>query len=310
MNRLKGLRSCPLARALVVAICTLGLAAAEGADPPGAKRSQKTEFVRLARDQKKQALALETAVVSYVPRDCGQTTPTVDLVAAVHVADRAYYEELNRLFAKYDAVLYELVAPQGTRIPKGGGAGSSHPVSVLQNAMTRVLDLEFQLRAVDYTKSNLVHADLSGEQLAGAMRDRGESFWTILARVMGHAMADQKDYTVTDARLVMALFDKNRSMALKRVLAEDFLDLEGSIQAIEGPNGSAIIADRNKAALKVLRSQIDGGKRKIAIFYGAGHMADFQDRLRDEFALAPISTRWLTAWNLKVRPPARPATNK
>jgi hypothetical protein len=228
----------------------------------------------------------------------------------VHVADRAYYEELNRLFAKYDAVLYELVAPQGTRIPKGGGAGSSHPVSVLQNAMTRVLDLEFQLRAVDYTKSNLVHADLSGEQLAGAMRDRGESFWTILARVMGHAMADQKDYTVTDARLVMALFDKNRSMALKRVLAEDFLDLEGSIQAIEGPNGSAIIADRNKAALKVLRSQIDGGKRKIAIFYGAGHMADFQDRLRDEFALAPISTRWLTAWNLKVRPPARPATNK
>jgi len=310
MKRFKGLRPIGLVMAVVVAFGGLGFAAGAGADEPGGKPGRKTEFVRITRDHKKQPLALETAVVTHVPRDCGQATPTVDLVAAVHVADRAYYEELNRLFAKYDAVLYELVAPEGTRIPKGGGAGSSHPVSVLQNAMTRVLDLEFQLRVVDYTKDNLIHADLSGEQLAGAMRERGESFWTILARVMGHAMADQKDYTVADARLVMALFDKNRAMALKRVLAEDFLDLEGSIQAIEGPNGSAIIADRNKAALKVLRKQIDAGKEKIAIFYGAGHMADFQDRLRDEFGLAPISTRWLAAWNLKGQPPAKPATNK
>jgi hypothetical protein len=122
---------------------------------------------------------------------------------------------------------------------------------------------------------------------------------------MGHAIAEQKDYTMADIRLVMALLDKNRAMALKRVLAEDFLDMEGSIQAIEGPKGSAIIADRNKAALKVLRKQIDAGRKKIAIFYGAGHMADFQDRLRDEFGLAPISTRWLVAWNLKGPPSAK-----
>jgi hypothetical protein len=290
--------------------CALGLAACAPAGEPDQKRSQKTEFVRLTRDQKKQPLALETAIISHVPQDCGQTAPTVDLVSAVHVADRGYYEALNRLFAKYDAVLYELVAPEGTKIPKGGGPGSSHPVSVLQDAMTRMLDLEFQLRAVDYTKDNLIHADMSPQQFAGAMRDRGDSFWTILARVMGHALADQKDYTVADMRFVMALLDKNRAMALKRVLAEDFLDLEGSIQAIEGPNGSAIIADRNKAALKVLRKQVDAGKRKIAIFYGAGHMADFQARLRDEFGLVPIGTRWLVAWNLKGQPPAKPATKK
>jgi len=299
-----------LTAAAVAAIWAIGWAAGVRADKPDATAREKTEFVRLTRDPKKQPLALETAVVTCVPRDCGQTAPTVDLVAAVHVADRTYYEELNRLFTKYDAVLYELVAPPGTRIPKGGGAGSSHPVSVLQNAMTRVLDLEFQLRAVDYTKENLVHADLSGEQLADAMRQRGESFWTIFARVMGHAMADQKGSGTTDVRMLMALFDKNRALALKRVLAEDFLDLEGSIRAIEGPNGSAIIADRNKAALKVLRKQIDAGNKKLAIFYGAGHMADLQDRLGTEFGLTPISTRWLAAWNLKGRTPAKPATNK
>jgi hypothetical protein len=256
----------------------------------------------LSRDAKKQPKALETAIVSHVPRDCGRNGPTIDLIAAVHVADKSYYEELNRLFAKYDVVLYELVAPEGTRIPKGGGSGSNHPISVMQNAMTEILALEFQLRGIDYTKGNLVHADMSPDQFAAAMRNRGDSFWTILARVMGHAFSSQNDSTLADARLLMALFDKNRAIALKRVLAEEFLNLDDSISAIEGPNGSAIVADRNKVALKVLRKQIDSGKQKIAVFYGAGHMPNFQERLRDEFGLVPISTRWLVAWSLTAAP--------
>jgi hypothetical protein len=271
------------------------------------KKKEEPRFVRLSRDQKKQPTALETAIVSHVPRDRGRNGPTVDLIAALHVADRSYYEELNRLFAKYDVVLYELVAPEGIRIPKGGGSGSSHPIAILQNTMTGVLALEFQLRGIDYTKGNLVHADMSPEQFAAAMRDRGDSFWTILARVMGHAFSSQNDSTLSDARLLMALFDKNRALALKRVLAEEFLDLDDAISAIEGPNGSAIIADRNRVALKVLRKQIDAGKQKIAIFYGAGHMPDLQERLRDEFGLGPISTRWLVAWNLTAAAEPKPA---
>jgi len=85
-------------------------------------------------------------------------------------------------------------------------------------------------------------------------------------------------------------------------LAEEFLDLEGSVQAIEGPDGSAIITDRNRVALRVLRQQIEAGKQKIAIFYGAGHMPDLQRRLRDEFGLTPIRTQWLVAWNLTTPP--------
>jgi len=270
------------------------------------KKDEPPRFVRLSRDPKKQPKALETAIVSHVPRDCGQNGPTVDLIAAVHVADKSYYEELNRQFAKYDVVLYELVAPEGTRIPKGGGSGSSHPVSLLQNAMTNVLALEFQLREIDYTKANMVHADMSPQQFSAAMRDRGDSFWTLLARVMGHAFSSQNESTLADARLLAAVFDKNRALALKRVLAEEFLDLDDSINAIEGPNGSAIIADRNKVALKVLRKQIDGGKQKIAVFYGAGHMPDLQQRLGDEFGLVPISTRWLAAWNLTSPPAPKP----
>ena len=55
----------------------------------------------------------------------------------------------------------------------------------------------------------------------------------------------------------------------------------------------------------MLRKQIAAGKKKIAIFYGAGHMADFQKRLGEDFDLTPKSTRWLTAWDMK---PAGPMT--
>ena len=76
--------------------------------------------------------------------------------------------------------------------------------------------------------------------------------------------------------------------------------------AIEGPDGSTLISERNKVALKVFRKQLAAGKRKIAIFYGAGHMSDFQRRLRQQFGLAPVSTRWLVAWNMKSEPRSTP----
>jgi arsenate reductase-like glutaredoxin family protein len=260
-----------------------------------------SQFLRLVKDKQGNPEALETAIVRYVPQDCGQTGPTVDLVAAVHIADKGYYQQLNQAFKKFDVVLYELVAPENVRIAKGGGARSSHPVSLIQRGMTELLDLSFQLDAIDYTAKNFVHADLSPEQLSKAMAKRGESLWTMLVRSMGYAMAKQNKGSggSSDADLLLALLDKNRALALKRVMAEQFQDMEGMLRAMGGPDGSALIADRNQAALKVLKEQIAKGKTKIAIFYGAGHMSDMEKRLRDDFALTPIHTRWLVAWNLK-----------
>ncbi len=261
-------------------------------------------FVRMTKDGSGAPVALEAAIVRCAPRDCGRAGPTVDLIAAVHVAEKSYYRQLNRLFEDYDAVLYELVAPEGTRVPQGGAQTGGSPVSLLQTTMTDVLELEFQLRAVDYTRDNMIHADMSPEQFAESMRRRGESVFQLFFRMLGYAMARQSEDPAGfgDFRLLMALFDKDRAMALKRVLAEQFEDLEGSLTAISGPEGSTLVTERNKVALEVLRKEIAAGKQKLAIFYGAGHMSDFQQRLGDDFGLTPISTRWLVAWDLKGQP--------
>src|SRR4029077_17776435 len=104
----------------------------------------------------------QTAIVRYVPANPapGDKPVSVDLVAAVHVADAAYYAALTRRFEKYDAVLYELVAPEGTQVPLGRGTSNTNPLGAMQNGMKEVLDLDHQLEKIDYTKKNFVHADM------------------------------------------------------------------------------------------------------------------------------------------------------
>ncbi|MHC4400562.1 MAG: hypothetical protein ACYTG0_12875 [Planctomycetota bacterium] len=279
-----------------IAFCTIGVA-----EPPS-KEAQKGQFLRLRKTDDGSPVALEAAIVRFAPKDSGEADFSVDLISAVHVAEASYYSQLNRRFEQYDVVLYELVAPEGTNVPKGGPRGSGgSAVSMLQGFMTNVLELEFQLRGIDYTKDNLVHADMSPEQFGESMRRRGESVLQTFFRMMGYAMARQASDPAgsSDLRLLLAFLDKDRALAMKRVFAEQFEDLEGSLTAISGPEGSTLITERNKVALEVLRKQVAQDKKKIAIFYGAGHMFDFAGRLRDDFDLAPVSTEWLVAWDLK-----------
>ena len=291
----------PAFAALLLLLLTRLSLAVEPAAARPADAKAKSEFLRLQRDKDKQPLSLETAIVRCAPAKGARRSPTVDLVAAVHIADPAYYRQLNREFKNYDAVLYELVASEENKTPRPDSSAGNNPVSLLQNGMKNLLDLEFQLKGIDYTRKNMVHADMSPEQFSRSMRERGESAWTMIARMLGYAMSKQNQAAdgPSDAQLLAALFDKNRALALKRVLAEQFTASDDALAALDGAGGSTLISGRNQVALDVLKTEIAAGKKKIAIFYGAGHMPNMLKRLRDDFGMTPVNTRWLVAWDLK-----------
>jgi hypothetical protein len=277
---------------------------ATAADAASAPKSDKTPpgFMRVTRDNDNAPLALETPIIRFAPAGGGPRGLRVDLVAAIHIAEKSYYRQLNAEFRHYDAVLYELVAAEESSVPRPGDAdGKQHPLSMLQNAMKDMLGLEFQLQGIDYTRKNMIHADMSPEQFAASMQKRGESVTAMFARMLGYAMARQSDSAdgASEGNLLLAFFDKNRKLALKRALAEQFAAGEGALTVLDGPGGSTLISGRNQVALDVLGKQIAAGKRKIAIFFGAAHMPDLQSRLRKDFRLTPVSTRWLAAWDLK-----------
>jgi hypothetical protein len=135
------------------------------------------------------------------------------------------------------------------------------------------------------------------------MEDRGESIWTMMFRMMGQQIAQQSKNTSRSSEmdLLMALFDKNRALTLKRVMAEQFEDMEGAMASLEGPGGSTLITERNKVALKVLAEQIAAGKKRIGIFYGAGHMPDMEKRLVADLGAQRDAERWLVAWDLRSK---------
>jgi len=287
-----------LLTALVAALATPALAA-----KPKAEGKTPSKFIRLTRDAKDTPISMETAVVRYKANDDAKQDLIIALIGAVHIGEKSYYEALNKEFENYDVVLYELVAPEGTRVPKGGGKGSSHPVGMMQDGMKDMLELEHQLQHVDYQKENFVHADMSPEAFSKSMSDRGESVWTMMFRAMGQQLAQQnrKPARGNEADMLLALFDKNRALSLKRLMAEQFEDLEGAMSAFDGPNGSTIITERNKVALKVLAEQVAVGKKKIAVFYGAGHMPDMEERMTKDLGLHRDAESWISAWDLRSK---------
>ena len=190
---------------------------AANTSPSSTSKSKEPNYIRVTRDVHGNPLALETSIVRLVPQGSEHPGLAVDLISAVHVADKGYYEELNKRFADYDVVLYELVAPEGTVVPKGGLDRNRNALSAVQNGMKDLLELEYQLTGVDYTTKNFVHADLSPDEFSKSMKAKGESFWTIFFRLMAAGMVQQASNPekANELDLLMAVFDHDRALKLK-----------------------------------------------------------------------------------------------
>ncbi len=312
----------PISRTLLALLCCLFFAAPAGAE--------EIPFIRIDK-QDATARALQVALARFSdPKD---SDVQVDLVSAVHVGDKSYYEELNSIFEGYDAVLFELVGPEAkvrknrvaddpsTRasssegnVAKENGAGEKSdsqasaelqaqlaPVSGMQAALKNFLRLSYQLEEVDYTPEHFVHADMTAEQFSQAMADDGNSFWSLMFKIMLESYAEEKKNPQLGGELKMlyALLHPDKAYSMKLLLAEQFADLKKFKSMFAKGSGDVLIRQRNDRALEVLRRELDSGKKKIAIFYGAAHMPDFAKKIIADFGMRYQSTVWLDAWNLQ-----------
>lgn len=262
--------------------------------------------VRCLRDRKAQLMTFETAVTQFRhPRD----GYTVDLVGAVHVGTKAYYQRLNEQFKKYDCVLYELIADdsEGKPIPMPSSDGSSdNPLSMVQHGMSNILGLDFQLDWVDYTPRNFVHADISPEEFQKSQTQRHESFAQLLLRSMqaGGETSPEAEKEMEQVNM-MALFSKGPSNSdrvhMRRFMALMFNHPEQMVELLEGPGGGTILSVRNQKALKVLARELKHGRKRVAIFYGAAHMLDMEKRLVRDFGVSYAGQKWIPAWDLRLQ---------
>jgi hypothetical protein len=256
---------------------------------------EPSEFLRFVEEN--DGGRLEAAIVTYRNADGA----TVQLVSAVHVAERAYYRALNERFAKHDAVLYEMIKPAGAPAPRPG-AQSGGAVSALQRMLQTLLELDFQLDAIDYTPRHFVHADLDVDTFFRMQRERGESIVTMMLNVMIQELArgpqGRETPQVGLAELMMAMQSPDRARQLKLLLARQFGEMDRLIAGLEGPDGSVLLTERNKAAIRALEQTLAEGRRNIAIFYGAAHMNDLEARLMQLGGFERVNHEWKIAWDM------------
>lgn len=294
----------------VAAIASLFLAAGVWAQEASEPKSESAkahspkfdDYIRIRKEAKNRPRSLETSVTRFEGNSDEGTPFFVDLIGVVHVGEQAYYESFNALFENYDAVLYELVAPKGTRIPKGGAIDEGlNPVAALQKGLQTMLDLEFQLDHIDYTKENFVHADMSPEEFLAKMTENEESFGKYFLRAIGQSFAQQNSGQLNEADLLLAMFASDPTIEMRRIMARQMRDIEGGMMIFRGKDGSTIITHRNQKVLDVLREELAAGKARIGIFYGAGHMPEMERQLADQFKTVRAGRYWMEAWNLKDR---------
>lgn len=277
---------------LLVAVCATASVSGQTTRPAA------TKFMRFVEDGAGGG-RLESAIVTYHNDD----GVSVDLIAALHVAEKSYYRRLEDSFDDYDAVLYEMIKPRGAA-PPGPGAVSKSGVSGLQRWLKRLLQLEFQLDAIDYTRDNFVHADLDLESFQGMQRQRGESLLGLMLRAMLREMSRPTattQPTLDDIMRAMASPDSARQYKL--LLAPQFQDMENIIAGFEGPDGSVLVTERNNAAVRALKDSIAGNNKSIAIFFGAAHMPGIEQQMTRDLGFQRVATTWLVAWDMTAKHP-------
>jgi hypothetical protein len=278
-----------------------------------AEEKEAAEHMRFVEDDDG-AARLEVVVVKME----GPGGVLVDLVGAVHVADAVYFEALNERFKGYDAVLYELVGSPEKGKPLGNRAVANDArlgwIGTLQQKMKEALKLEGQLEKIDYTAANFVHADMGMEAFQKTQETKQETFLGLWLK----AMAAQQSVGSSEAAgndlasvmvLLQILMKKDGADDLKRLIGREFDQVESIMSGMEAGGGTVIIGERNRVALEVMAEQIAVGKKRLAIFYGAGHFPDMQKRL-EAMGFQKKGEEWLPAWRISPRVVEKKAKTK
>lgn len=271
----------PRRQRLAAAFTTFILAAAASAG----------DFIRVDEDES--AARLQTAVTRYE-----KDGAAVDLIGAVHIADKAYYETLAARFKAYDVVLFEMIGgerfaemkkPAAAPEAKGKDLSELHQV---YSMVSRFLKLSGQSESIDYTTENFVHADLTLVEFHDMQAARGES---LLGFALKTGKLDPDAPNQPDpGRLLRAMLSGSSDL-VKLEIVHTLGRGDDQIAAFAGK--SVIITDRNERCLAVMKTKLAAGHKRLGIFYGAAHFPDMEKRLL-ESGFKRMKQEWLTAWDI------------
>lgn len=271
-------------------------------------------YMRITRPNSN-IVTLEIALRKFEPaRGKG---PAVWLSGASHIGETNYYLALQQHLEAQSLVLFEGVGARDKRMRFDPAEEAS-----IQHTMASALGLVFQLAAIDYNRPQFRNSDLTIPQLQRLLAGHAAGDPEGGGATGGHAGGNrefQELLGVMDGSSVLgALLHAGLKLigtspklqaVTKIIMIETLGQLTGDMSAIHGMPPEVqrllevIIRERNKVVLEDLRKELLARPkpRSISVFYGAGHMADFEKRLRNELGYTPRSEQWLRAITVDLR---------
>lgn len=171
----------------------------------------------------------------------------------------------------------------------------------LQANLAKALGLDYQLVAIDYGQENWRCSDMTIDQLDRALKEEGSDFAPLEGALAGTSWQGKlagialKIIQTLDVWMEGAISD-----IIKIVLIDMFADETVIEQGLKqfGPGfEEVIVRQRNQVVIDDLLEMRDSEPevKSIAVFYGAAHMSDMQERLYSQLGYKPVSQEWTTA---------------
>lgn len=221
--------------------------------------------------------------------------------------------------------------------PAAKANGEQGSTVALQTRLSRALGVRFQLEAVDYRRAHFRNSDLTwkemerlaGQSGAGTTEQLSQmktllsggggaagSPLAMVASLLGQVETNPAVAQMFRRVLVTALADPEAMAKIQATAAaasanppKDGAAAAAPPKPTPGQLNNILIAERNKAVVKDLSATLPklGRGSSVALFYGAAHMADMEQRLVKELGYreaADAPPRWLTALKASKSPDA------
>lgn len=265
---------------------------------------------------------LSTPILSYEGKDGN----VVELVGAVHVAEKEYYERLNKLFTTYHLLFFEMVGGEclqrvaylekkvdrskplwgltleearewnqlqrmGEIVKKQNEAGLIKYIGGMYKKMAQALNIDSQTEAIDYSPAHFVHADMSHSEFVEAQEQANESLASIAFDEVWRNLKDQKAYKGNDMKLLSDFLAGNMT-GVKNEIIKILASTSN-----ESMKDTVILEGRNKKCFEIFDEVMSENKApRVGIFYGAAHLPGMhKEMLNRGYRLTNV--RWEVAWS-------------
>ncbi len=231
-------------------------------------------------------------------------SPDIDLVGAMHAAEPDYYRILQRELNKADLVLFEGVVDESQQQAEQAMTDAQRQKAYQKSAYSRLAashGLVAQHASINYESSRFRRCDMSVQQMDALLKSemaKGGSgaaassaaeaeFASVRKALNGKSWATNALIGLISMSPALTARTRLMLVASGSESNEDGSSLHPRLERL-------IREDRNAFVMKEVTAILrkEKGHQRIAIFYGAAHLADLQKRLATLGYHPAESIRW------------------